>query len=180
MKSSFIHPTATLFEGKVILGKNVYIGAGCTIGGPPEHSKVNPLKPESYSVVIIGDNVKIMNGVNIDSGYQRPTEIKEGSFICSHSYIAHDCIIEPFCTISSGAILGGHSHIKRNANIGINATLHQFTEVGEGTIVGAGCFAKGVLEPWSKYHTGIAAKNKGENTHAIERVKRQTPPDYVI
>jgi UDP-N-acetylglucosamine acyltransferase len=175
-----IHPTAVLFQGKVILGKNVYIGAGCTIGGPPEHTEVNPLDPHGYSVVVIGDNVRIMNGVNIDSGYLRPTEIKEGALIMAHAHIGHDAIIEPYSTISSGAIIGGHSIVKEHANIGINATLHQFTEVGEGTIVGAGCFAKGVLEAWSKYHTRTAAKNQGPNTYKIERVKLKTPKDITL
>lgn len=178
---SYIHPTAILFEGKVILkGENIYIGAGCTIGGPPEHKDVDPTKPESYSVVIIEDNVRIMNGVNIDAGYFGPTEIKEGSLIMAHSHIGHDAEIGPHATISSGTIVGGHSKIGQGAVMGINSTTHQFTEVGPWTIVGAGCFAKGKLEPFSKYHTGQAAKNQGENKVGIERAKKITPPDFTI
>ena len=177
----FIHPTATLFQGKVILkGENIYIGAGCTIGGPPEHRNIHPLEPSTYSVVIIEDNVRIMNNVNIDAGYLGPTEIKEGSMVMAFSHIGHDSIIGPEATISSGTIIGGHSKIERGAVMGINSTTHQFTEVGPWTIVGAGCFAKGKLEAFSKYHTGHAAKKQGENKVGIERAKRITPSDFTI
>lgn len=177
----YIDLSARINEGKVIFkGENIYIGAHCSIGFAPEHKNVNPLEAQSYSVVIIEDNVRIMNGVNIDAGYLQPTEIKEGSLIMAHSHIGHDSEIGPDATISSGTIIGGHSKIGQGAVMGINSTTHQFTEVGPWTIVGAGCFAKGKLEPFSKYHTGQAAKNQGENKVGIERAKKITPPNTII
>ena len=156
---------------KVIIGKNVYIGAGCTIGGPPEHAYVNPNNPEEYGIVEIADNVRIYDSVNINCGLKEgKTVIGEGTTIMAQSHIGHDCRIGKNCRISSGSVLGGHTVVKDNANIGINATTHQFTVVGEGTIVGAGCFAKGVLDDWSKYHTGKAATNQGLNQHLLDRM----------
>ena len=179
--SHFIHASAVLFEGKVILqGEGIYIGANCTIGGPPEHKDIEPLKPESYSVVIITGPCRIMNGVNIDAGYVNPTEIEENTIIMAQAHIGHDTVVKKGAIVSSGSVLGGHTIVGEGANTGINSTTHQFTEIGEGTIIGAGCFAKGKLDAFSKYHTGTSAKNKGENTYAIERAKKLTPPDIII
>ena len=156
---------------KVVVGKNVYIGFGCTIGGAPEHRDANPMDDESYGDIIIGDNVRIYNQVNIDCGTKgKSTVIEDGATIFSQAYIAHDCRIGENATVSAQAVLGGHTIVKDNANIGINATTHQFTEVGEGTILGAGCFAKGKLEDWSKYHTGKAATNHGLNQHLLDKM----------
>ena len=166
-----IHPTAILFTGKVKLGDNIRIGAYCTIGGPPEHKGVNPDNPEEYGIVVIEDGADIRNHVNIDAGLKDgATIIRKKAYIMAHSHIGHDAIIGEGVTVSSGAIVGGHSKLCDFANLGLNSTLHQFTEVGEGTIVGAGCFAKGKLEEWSIYHTKTKATNQGLNKHLIDKM----------
>lgn len=176
-----IDPSARINEGKVIFkGENIYIGANCSIGFAPEHKEIDPREPSSYTVVIIEDNVRIMNGVNIDAGYKEPTEIGEGSIIMAHSHVGHDCKIGRNCIVSSGTILGGHTILEDNVNTGINSTTHQFTHIKEGTILGAGSFAKGTLEPFCKYYWGKKAEKKGENTYQLERKKRQTPPDISL
>jgi len=140
--ANFIHPTAILFEGKVILGDNIRIGAYCTIGGPPEHKEVDPNNPDEYGTVIIEDGADIRNQVNIDAGLkEKATVIRKGSLIQSHSYIGHDSIIGEKVTVAMGVKIGGGCRVNDFANIGANSTLHQFTEVGEGVMLGAGCFA---------------------------------------
>lgn len=156
---------------KVRIGNNVYIGAGCTIGGPPEHADVDPNNPDEYGTVEIGDNVRIYDSVNINCGMKGgKTVIGEGTIVMAQTHIGHDCKIGKGCRISSASVLGGHTVVEDFVNIGINATTHQFTEVGEGTILGAGCFAKGKLESWSIYHTKTTAKNQGVNEYLLEKM----------
>ena len=169
--SNRIHPTAIIDLEKVKIGKNVYIGPYCTIGNAPEHKDSELNDKEGHGVVIIEDNVVIRSHVNIDCGtIGGATIIREGSYIMAHSHIGHDARIGKMCTLASGSIIGGHSIIEDYANIGLGAVLHQFTEVGEGTIVGGLNFAKGKLAPWSKYHTGIKAINQGPNEHLIKKL----------
>ena len=175
----FIHPSSVIFPN-VVIGKNVYIGANCTIGGPPEHKDINPFSQQEYKRVIIGDGVRIYNQVNIDSGWQENTVIEDGVIIMAQSHIGHDCVIKKGAIISSGSILGGHTEVGENANTGINSTTHQKTEIGEGTILGAGCFAKGKLEPFCKYYSGEKAKNQGQNIYQLRKKDPLQYPDTNI
>jgi UDP-N-acetylglucosamine acyltransferase len=169
--ANFIHPTAILFEGKVILGDNIRIGAYCTIGGPPEHKEVDPNNPDEYGTVIIEDGADIRNQVNIDAGLKgSSTIIRKKAMIMAQAHIGHDAIIGEGVTVSSAAIVGGHSKICDFSNLGLNTTLHQFTEVGEGVMLGAGCFAKGKLDEWSIYHTKTKATNQGLNQHLLDKM----------
>lgn len=165
---------------KVTIGKNVYIGKGCTIGFAPEHKDLDPMKPETWGRVRIADNARIYNNVNIDASMDTngETVIGEGSIVMAQSHIGHDCKIGKECRISSGSILGGHTQIGDFANIGINATTHQYTKIGEGVMLGAGCFAKGELKPFTIYHTGLRAKEQGVNTVLLERMGQKQGKEY--
>ena len=158
---------------KVIIGKNVYIGKGCTIGYAPEHKDIDPNKPDTWGKVRIGDNVRIMNNVNIDASMypEGETFIQDGAMVMAQSHVGHDCIIGKEAIISSGTILGGHTKIGDHANTGINSTTHQYTEVGKGSLIGAGCFAKGKLEDFTIYHTGQIATARRPNQHQIDRLQ---------
>ena len=156
--ANFIHPTAILGHN-VIIGDNNYIGAYCIIGDPAEHKKYWGDRPHK---VIIGNNNIITGLVTIDAGIENPTYIGDNCFIMKHAHIGHDCQIHDKVTISCGAKIGGHSRIKSNSNIGLNAVLHQFSVIQEGCMIGASAFFKGESEPYSKY-AGVPARKLGEN-----------------
>jgi acetyltransferase-like isoleucine patch superfamily enzyme len=69
--------------------------------------------------------------------------------------------------------------VRQHANLGLHAVLHQFTEVGEGAMVGACAFAKGKLEPFTTY-VGVPAKPIGANHRkvaALLAAARANPAD---
>jgi UDP-N-acetylglucosamine acyltransferase len=156
--ANYIHPTAIIGDN-VILGDNNYIGAYCIIGDPAEHKKYWD-KPKGK--VIIGNNNIVTGLVTIDAGTESDTIIKDNCFIMKHAHIGHDCWLMDNVTISCGAKIGGHSVIKEQSNIGLNAVLHQFTTIEKGCMIGASAFFKGESEPYSKY-AGVPAKKIGEN-----------------
>ena len=156
--ANYIHSTAIIGDN-VILGDNNYIGAYCIIGDPAEHKKYWG-KPNGK--VRIGDNNIITGLVTIDAGTEEDTIIENNCFIMKHSHIGHDCWIMDNVTISCGAKIGGHSVIKEDSNIGLNAVLHQFTTIEQGCMIGASAFIKGQTEEYSKY-VGVPAKRIGEN-----------------
>lgn len=166
-----IHPSAIINWESVTIEGNVRIGAYCTIGFPPEHKDVDPSSPDNYGIVFIGEGADIRNHVNIDAGTKgNVTKIGRNTMLMSFVHIGHDAQIEDGATVSTHAVIGGHSVVGKHGNIGLGAITHQYTEVGEGTILGAGNFAKGKLESWSKYHTGISAKNQGVNEHLLKKL----------
>ncbi len=52
--------------------------------------------------------------------------------------------------------------IDKGANIGLNAVLHQFANVGENCMIGASAFVKGDAKPNTKY-AGVPAREIGSN-----------------
>ena len=160
--ANYIHPTAIIGDN-VILGDNNYIGAYCIIGDPAEHKKFWGVENgDTKCKVIIGNNNIVTGLVTIDAGTEYDTIIGNNCFFLKHCHIGHDCWIGSNVTISCGAKIGGHSTIKPNSNIGLNAVLHQFSEIEEGCMIGASAFFKGESEPYSKY-AGVPAKKIGEN-----------------
>lgn len=155
---NYIHPTAIIGDN-VILGDNNYIGPYCVIGEKAEH-KAFWDKPTGK--VWIGNNNVITGLVTIDAGTVDETFIANNCFIMKHAHIGHDCRILSGVTISCGAKIGGHSIIEQKSNIGLNAVLHQFSQIKEGCMIGASAFFKGESEPFTKY-AGVPAKRLGEN-----------------
>jgi UDP-N-acetylglucosamine acyltransferase len=74
--SCYIHPTAIIYPN-VKVGNNVYIGAYCIIGAPPEWKG----HEQDSKGVIIGDNVRNTGHVTIDSGAIEPTRIGDNCYI---------------------------------------------------------------------------------------------------
>jgi UDP-N-acetylglucosamine acyltransferase len=170
--ANFIHPTAIIGDN-VILGDNNYIGAYCIIGDPAEHKKFwkyernpnnldNGMREVIKGQVIIGNNNIVTGLVTIDAGTEAATVIEDGCFIMKHAHIGHDCRIMNNVTISCGAKIGGHSIILDNSNIGLNAVLHQFSQIAEGCMIGASAFFKGESEPYTKY-AGVPTRKLGSN-----------------
>jgi UDP-N-acetylglucosamine acyltransferase len=161
MKETYIHPTAIIYPN-VTIGEGCYIGPYCVIGGPPEHADIDPLTCENGGVYI-GSECRLYGHVTIDGGMVGTTQISPRCIFMKGSHVGHDATIWSDCTISCGAKIGGHSTILNKSNIGLNATLHQFTVLTVGTMVGAGAFVKGKhVEKW-RILAGVPARDIGEN-----------------
>jgi len=78
----------------------------------------------------IGSHVKIHNNVYV-SQY---TIIEDDAFLAPGVIVGND--IHPGCAFSGDCMRG--PHIKRGAQIGVNATLLPFVTIGEGALIGAG------------------------------------------
>lgn len=96
---------------------------------------VNAIHPS----VIVGDNVKLGNGVVAMAGviFNPKSVIGDFTFYATGAQIEHDCIIEPYASVSAGSILGGHVHIKTLAAITLNVTIVDRVSIGINTVIGA-------------------------------------------
>ena len=166
-KNTYIHPTAVIFEN-VEIGDDCYIGPFCIIGGPPEHADCDPLTFKDAGVCI-EYGVRLYGHNTIDAGIEHTTVIENRCILMKGAHVGHDAYICENVTLSCGVRVGGHSEILNWSNIGLNAVLHQFTELPEGTMVGASAFVKGKkFEPWSIL-AGVPAKVIGKNVRGMEK-----------
>ena len=134
-----IHPTAVIGDDVVIgrgtkigantviydgvkIGSGVYIGANCIIGAPAE-DKSNWLNPDNKGVVI-GDNVIINGAVTIDAGTCCDTTVENSAFIMKGVHIGHDAIIRQSAVLSPRVLIGGHSIVGANTNMGMGSIVH--------------------------------------------------------
>lgn len=163
-ESSFIDPTAHVETG-VYIGENVYIGPFCRIGLPAEYHD------ESYLTarrgwVYIGDGSILTGNVCVDSGKDRITYIGAGVMLMSNVHIGHCCHIRDGVTIAPGAVVGGLTSIEEKTWIGINASIHQRSEIPAKCVIGAGAVLTkkhwGQLEEGQAY-AGNPARHIGVN-----------------
>lgn len=159
-KNVFIHPTAYIGEC-VEIHDNVYIGAGCVIGSFAEHPHV---KTKEHGRVIIGSNTTLTKLVTIDCPLEEDsmTIIGDNCYLMSGAHCGHDAVLQHNVTLSCGAKIGGYAHIGSHSTVGLNASVHQWSIVKEGTMIGANCFFKGEGEPFTIY-VGVPHKSIGAN-----------------
>jgi UDP-N-acetylglucosamine acyltransferase len=175
-----VHPTAIL-DGDVTLGDGASVGPFCYLKGPivvGANTQIHPhvvigtegehrtRKPQG--TIFIGANVILREHSVVHRGTgDRDTTLGDGCFILSHSYIAHDVVLEAGVTLSPGARLGGHTRVLEGANVGMGAVVHQFSTVGAYAMIGMGAVVTRDVPPFCLV-TGNPARNRRFNTYAID------------
>ena len=163
-KSSIIHQDANVSEKSeigpyVVIGPNVKIGENvivhshvnisgdttigdgskifpfASIGNDPQDLKYKGEKTK----LVIGKNNTIREYVTINPGTDRgggTTVIGNNCLFMISSHIAHDCKIGNNVVIANNVPIGGHGIIEDDVIIGGNAAVHQFTRIGEASMIG--------------------------------------------
>ena len=102
----------------------------------------------------IGENCFILEG-NV---LQPLTSIGDNVTLWSGNHIGHHGVIENHVTLTSHVVMSGHCNIGRNSFFGVNATLRDGLDVGEGTFVAMSTALTENTEPWSAYKGNPAKK----------------------
>jgi len=184
-----IHPTAVIGEnvtlgdhntigpytvilGNTQIGSGNWIGPHSSIGSPGEiRGAEHPATwagDDDAGSLIIGDNNVIRDFVSIHSGVARGTVIGNDCYIMNKAYIAHDGLLENGVTISGSVMIGGHSTILSGANLGMNASVHQRSVIGERVMVGMGAVVTHHLPPFAMVY-GTPARVRGGNKVGMQR-----------
>jgi UDP-N-acetylglucosamine acyltransferase len=158
-ETAYIHHTAVIYPN-VIIEANVYIGPYCIIGAPAEWKG----KEDDNGGVLIMEGTRLTGLVTVDSGTDKRTIIGKDCYLLKHSHVGHDAILSSGVTLSCGAKVGGHTIVRKNTNIGLNAVLHQKLDIPEGCMIGASSFVgkKSILKPFHKY-AGVPVRELGKN-----------------
>jgi UDP-N-acetylglucosamine acyltransferase len=140
-----IGPHVCLY-GPLTIGENTIVYAGAVIGSAPQHRS----KQKQFGVRI-GDGCVIREYVTIHAGIQRETVVGDYAYLMAGSHVAHDCLLEENVTLANSALLAGHCHVMRNANLGLNVSVHQYSVIGSYTMLGMGT----VVHSRSKVEPGV-------------------------
>ena len=167
-ENTIIHSHVNL-EGNTKIGKNNQIFPFSSIGTPPQDLKY---KGEQNSL-IIGDNNKLREYVNINPGTQQGgaiTKIGNNNLFMVYCHIAHDCNISDNIVLANNVQVGGHVIIENNAIIGGSCAIHQFSRIGESSMVGG---MTGVLSDVIPFGLSLGNRNilAGLNLIGLRRAK---------
>lgn len=188
-----IHPTAIISDN-VVLGTDNVIGPYSVISGPTEIGDNN--KIESHVVIgSDGENtkdprydssnsrVKIGNGNIIKefSTIQKPcvgniTRVGNDTFMMHGTHIPHDAFIDDNVTLTPMVVVGGHVSILKGANIGMGSVLHQFSIIGQYSMVAAGAALVKNLKPFGKF---IPGKSIRVNDYNIKKYNLEEYTDEI-
>jgi len=142
-----IGPEVVIGEGVVIgahavvagittLANQVSIGPGAVIGTPPQDLKF----AGERTTLEIGARTVVREMANINCGTSATGKTVIGSdcFLMAFSHVAHDCVIGDGVILANSVNLAGHVEIGTRAIVGGIVPVHQFTRIGEYSMVGGG------------------------------------------
>ena len=155
--------------GNTKIGKNNQIYPFSSIGTPPQDLKY---KGEKNSL-IIGNNNKLREYVNINPGTEQGggiTRIGDNNLFMVYCHIAHDCLISNNIVLANNVQVGGHVTIQNNAIVGGSCAIHQFSRIGESSMIGG---MTGVLSDVIPFGLSMGNRNNlmGLNLIGLRRSK---------
>lgn len=102
----------------------------------PDFEFISAIHPSA----IIGKHVTIAPGVAVMAGSVVNANVTLGahSVVNTMSSIDHDCVLEPFSSVSPGAHLGGNVRVGERSFIGMGSIVIHNINIGHDTVVGAG------------------------------------------
>ena len=165
----------TRIHSHVNITGNTSIGTGneifpfSSIGTPPQDLKY---KGEKNSL-IIGDNNKFREYVNINPGTEQGggvTKIGNNNLFMVYSHVAHDCMVSNNIVLANNVQVGGHVSIQNGAIIGGSCAVHQFSRIGESSMIGG---MTGVLSDVIPFGLSLGNRNSlaGLNLIGLRRAK---------
>ncbi|MEL6535476.1 MAG: acetyltransferase [Bacteroidota bacterium] len=106
----------------------------------------------------IGENCFILE----DNTLQPFTKIGNNVVLWSGNHIGHHGEIKDHVFFTSHVVLSGHCLINSHCFFGVNATIRDYTELAQGTLVAmSSSVTRNVEDPWGVY-VGNPAKRKGD------------------
>lgn len=115
------------------IGENCIVHSGAILSGIPQDLKYDG----EYTTLEIGDNNIIREYVTINKGTnsKKVTIIGNNNMIMANTHIGHDCSIGSNCIIGFNVGIAGEVIIEDFVNISGLTGIHQFTRIGEHSMV---------------------------------------------
>ncbi|MFO0963523.1 MAG: acyl-ACP--UDP-N-acetylglucosamine O-acyltransferase [Phycisphaerales bacterium] len=121
--------------GPLVLGDRNILYPNVSLGFSPQDVGFDPNSPGPGC--IIGDGNTFRENVTIHRGKTaEPTRIGNSNYWMTNSHVGHDSVVGNNCIIATNSALAGHVEIADRVIFGGVATIHQFTRVGRGAMLG--------------------------------------------
>lgn len=148
------------------IGKNNKIFPGTVIAAVPQDLKFN----NEYTEVFIGDNNTIREAVTISraTSSTKKTVVGNNCLLMAYVHIAHDCLVGNNCILANSVELAGHVHVEDYVIIGGLTGVHQFTSIGQHSMVGACSKIVKDIPPYSLF-SGNPINYEGLNIIGLRR-----------
>ena len=155
--------------GNTKIGENNQIYPFSSIGTPPQDLKY---KGEKNSLVI-GNNNRFREYVNINPGTGQGggiTRIGDNNLFMVYCHVSHDCLISNNIVLANNVQVGGHVTIQNSAIVGGSCAIHQFSRIGESSMIGG---MTGVLSDVIPFELSMGNRNNlmGLNLIGLRRSK---------
>jgi UDP-N-acetylglucosamine acyltransferase len=129
-----------LLSNAVVTGKTT-IGKGCVIHPMAVVGGVSQSLHEAGedSVLIVGDNCTIREGVTMNAGTVGGggiTSVGSNCLFLANSHVAHDCRLGDNIILSNNVMLAGHVRVEDRVILSGGCAVHQFTRIGRQAFVG--------------------------------------------
>lgn len=178
-----IHPTA-LLTGDIELGDHNEIGPYCVLEGPlrigngnlitshvvigsPGQDTRNPRYDSSQARIEIGDDNIIREFTAIQKPcYRDVTRLGNRVFLMQSVHVPHDAILYDDVVVTPMVVMGGIVRILPGANLAVGCSLHQYTVIGDYSIVAMGATATKNVLPFSRY---IPNEKNSVNEYAVKK-----------
>jgi UDP-N-acetylglucosamine acyltransferase len=129
-----IGPSAVLYNGARV-GNKVIIYQGASVAHRPQDLKFGNEATYFY----VGDNTVIHEFVTLHRGTKETglSKIGKNCLIMAYAHIAHDCVIGDNVIFANGVTIAGHVNIGDWVIIGGMSGVHQFSNIGKHSMIGA-------------------------------------------
>ena len=166
--SSKLHSHVSI-KGNTKIGKNNEIFPFVSIGTPPQDLKYKGEK----NFIVIGDNNRLREYVNINPGTSQGgtiTKIGNNNLMMVYCHVAHDCNLGNNIVLANNVQVGGHVKIEDNAIVGGSCAIHQYSRIGNLSMVGG---MTGVLSDVIPFGLSLGNRNNlvGLNLIGLRRAK---------
>lgn len=156
----------TVIYGPTDIGNDNIIGPNVVIGTPGQDTR-NRYYDSSEKKIIIGDRNIIREFTAIQKPcYEDLTFLGNDVFLMQSVHIPHDAIIEDKVVITPMCVLAGITKILEGANLGMGASVNQYTVVGQYSIVATGAAVMKNVKPFTRY---IPNKPISVNQYAVDK-----------
>ncbi len=158
-----------VIDGDTWLGEHCCVYPQAVLGTTPQDKKLHS-QPEP-SKLRIGDANQIREGVTIHGGTPHGinvTRIGNNNMFLAGSHVGHDTIVGNHTVFTNGAMAAGHTEIQDHAILGAMVGVHQFTRVGQMSMIGAGAMLSKDAPPYSLVQ-GDRARLVSVNTVGLRR-----------
>ncbi len=167
IKDNCVLHSHVVVDGNTTVMENSEIFPFASIGTKPQDLKYKGEKTR----IVIGKNCKIREYVTVNLGTEGGggiTSVGDNCLLMIGTHVAHDCLIEENVIFANHSTLAGHVTVEKNVVVGALSAIHQFSRIGEGSMIGG---MSGITSDVIPFTTvmGNRAKLSGLNLVGLKR-----------